>query len=313
MPAPLDKLINARLNQSAPAGMHALADRLRQLYGDNVLAVIGYGSCLRDGVSPDKISDIYVLVARYADLPDGVMLRAGNRLLPPNVYYLEIPFDGYILRAKYAVLTLDAFEQQVSARTDNPYFWARFAQPCALLHARDDNVSVRLVKAISAAITSLLSKTLPLMPEPFTPRQLWTEALEQTYRTEWRSEGGGRAGEIIAAGAAHYDSVTGPALALIVPDAKADSDGSYGLDKSRMISSAACARQWRRRRMMGKIHATLRLIKAAFTFQGGIDYLLWKVARHSGVQITPSDFQRRHPLLGAPALAWKVYRLGGFR
>ena len=65
--------------------------------------------------------------------------------------------------------------------------------------------------------------------------------------------------------------------------------------------------------MIGKLFNIARLIKAAFTFEGGLDYILWKIARHSGVTIAVTDWQRRHPLLAAPGLAWRLYRRGAFR
>lgn len=312
MPELVEKLIAEQLNRPAPAGMLALAERLRALHGDNVQAVIGYGSCLRDGVSPDKITDLYVLLNNYADMPDGWGLRAGNSLLPPNVYYLEAPFEGDLLRAKYATVSLKGFEEWVSGNTRNPYFWARFAQPCALIYARDDEAAQRVVSAIRTAIHALISQTLPLMQGPFTSHQLWSAALGQTYQTEWRSEGKSRAAEIISAGEDYYQRITPPVLAGIAPGHAVLGNDSFSVDTNHQ-RAASCRRAWQRRRITGRIFATMRLLKAAFTFQGGIDYLLWKVARHSGVQITPTAFQRRHPLLGAPLLAWKVYRRGGFR
>jgi hypothetical protein len=42
-------------------------------------------------------------------------------------------------------------------------------------------------------------------------------------------------------------------------------------------------------------------------------YILWKIERHSGVKATATPWQRRHPLLAAPGLAWRLYRRGAFR
>lgn len=313
MPGALEKLITARLKRQAPDGMQAIARKAREKYGSNVLAVIGYGSCLRDGVSPDKIIDLYVLLEDYSAMPESWVLRAGNRILPPNVYYLEAAFEEKILRAKYATITLNAFENWVSPSTGNPYFWARFAQPCVLLYARDENVTARVTAAIREAACTLIAQTLPLMPDDFAPVELWTSALEQTYRTEWRSEGRHRAAEIAAADIGHYASLTPFVLSIIVKSQVTETDGSFAVAKSKLQSATSMRRQWKVRRITGRVFATLRLLKAAFTFQGGIDYLLWKVARHSGVEVKPSNFQRKHPLLGAPLLAWKLYRKGGFR
>ena len=54
------------------------------------------------------------------------------------------------------------------------------------------------------------------------------------------------------------------------------------------VSDADWARgvsQWKKRRGQGKRLSVLRLIKAAFTFRGGADYLAWKIERHSGVEV----------------------------
>ena len=43
---------------------------------------------------------------------------------------------------------------------------------------------------------------------------------------------------------------------------------------------------WRFRRLVGKVLSILRLAKGVFTFDGGVDYILWKIERHSGVKAT---------------------------
>ena len=52
----------------------------------------------------------------------------------------------------------------------------------------------------------------------------------------------------------------------------------------------------------------LRSLAASNFFEGGADYLAWKIERHSGVSLELADWQRRHPLLAAPALLWQLRR-----
>ena len=40
----------------------------------------------------------------------------------------------------------------------------------------------------------------------------------------------------------------------------------------------------------------LYFLKGIFTFDGGLDYALWKIKRHSGKTVPVTDWQRRHPL-----------------
>jgi hypothetical protein len=68
-----------------------------------------------------------------------------------------------------------------------------------------------------------------------------------------------------------------------------------------------------RRRRLGKTLNLLRIVKGIFTFDGGLDYALWKIKRHSGKTVPVTEWQRRHPLLAAPGLAWRLYRMGAFR
>ncbi|MEL7130184.1 MAG: hypothetical protein AAGK23_11615, partial [Pseudomonadota bacterium] len=71
--------------------------------------------------------------------------------------------------------------------------------------------------------------------------------------------------------------------------------------------------KWATRRWVGKPATALRVLKGAFTFDGGLDYVLHKLKSHSGASIEVSDHQRRHPLLWSPVLAWKLWRRGAFR
>ncbi len=56
----------------------------------------------------------------------------------------------------------------------------------------------------------------------------------------------------------------------------------------------------------------LRLVKALFTFEGGIDYIVWKLQRHSGQEIIVPDKVRRYPLVFSWGFFWRLYRRGIF-
>ena len=56
-----------------------------------------------------------------------------------------------------------------------------------------------------------------------------------------------------------------------------------------------------------------RLVKGALTFDDALDYILWKVERHSGVRVEASARQHRYPLIFAWPLVWRLYRRGAFR
>ena len=234
-------------------------------------------------------------------------------MVPPNVYYLEVPFEGRRLRAKYAVVSLPALARDCSKEALVPTLWARMAQPCALVGARDAGVRRRVRDSLVAAVETTAAETLPLLPAAFTPRELWTEAFRQSYRTEFRAERAGRPEQLYAAAAARYDGLTAAALGDRARQADA-AGGTIRLEHAADAGSRRRAeRRWWRRRLAGRTLHLLRLVKNAYTFADGLDYVLWKIEQHSGIRTEPTPWQRRHPLLAAPGLAWRLYRQGAFR
>ena len=283
-----------------PPAMVAVAEAARRRHHDAIVAVLLYGSCLRERSFAGKIVDLYLLADDYAKLHKSLIARALNRLLPPNVYYIEEGFEGGRVAAKYAIVTLDQFERLVSRRTLHPYFWARFAQPTVILSTADEATRRRVQQALTVAVSTMVREVLPLMPAGWSSETLWRRAFAETYRTELRAERGDQAGRLYSAFAARYDRATAALCRSVGAAAPAAARQRAG-------------RRWRQRRVLGKLLSVLRLLKASFTFADGATYLAWKIRRHSGVEVELTPWQRRHPVLASSVLAWRLYRAGGFR
>jgi len=306
--ASLAALIGAELRPPPGDGPQAAAMAARVRFGDAVCAVLYYGSCLRRGSDEDGIIDLYVLVDSYRGAYGPGLLALANALLPPNVFYLETGTGGRTVRAKVAVMSLAHFVRRSSPRCFSPALWGRFAQPSALLYARDERTAATLERALASAVQALLVHTLPLLPARFDALEPWIRGLAECYRTELRPEAPqATARHLVEAAAARCRRLTHAALGPPAP-------GTQGYDTpARPAHRRRAAIAWRARRVQGKLLNLLRLIKAAFTFNGGVDYLLWKVERHSGVRVEASAAMRRHPLLAIWSTAWRLYRMGAFR
>jgi hypothetical protein len=295
----IDAFVAHEAATPAPEAVQALALAARARHGDAITAVLFYGSALRDGAVEGRLVDLYLVARSYEALHPGRIMRWLNRRIPPNVYYVETRHGSVTVRAKYATVSLDGLERLVSAATDNPYFWARFAQPTGIVWAGDAATRLRICRALGTAVTTLAGAVRPLLGPAPPPDELWIRAFQETYRTELRAEKPQRARQLYEANAERYAALTPALLATLpVPDAAAAEDA---------------ARAWKRRRARGKAWSVARLVKASFTFDGGADYLAWKIARHSGVEVTVTPWQRRHPLLGAVLQFWRLYRQGAFR
>ena len=187
IPADLAALVDAELRQPVTSGTHALVTRVRERFGTAVRGVLLYGSCLRRR-SDEGVLDLYVLVDSYRSAYPGRGLALMNRLLPPNVFYLETKLGEQTVRAKYAVLSLADLTRGTTGATFEPYFWARFAQPCALVYSADEQVRRDVVSALTNAIMTMVRRGLPLVEPRFDSRELWTTTWHETYRTELRAE-----------------------------------------------------------------------------------------------------------------------------
>ena len=299
LPTALVELIAAENAMAAGPSILAVAEAARRRHGPGIAAVLFYGSCLRGGDDVDGIVDLYLLADSYDQIHRGPLMRALNRLLPPNVYYIEAPFDGRTVRAKYALLTLAQFERLVGRRTLQSYFWARFAQPTIVLWVRERPIRERLTRVLATAVLTTASETLPLLDADAAGDALWSRAFREAYRTELRAEEPERGVALYEAFADRYDAIT-----RII----------YRPERASLVEARRRAeRKWWRRRVVGKTLSVLRLMKSAFTFEDGATYLVWKIERHSGVRFELTPWQKRHPILASGTLFWRIYRAGGFR
>jgi hypothetical protein len=288
-PEEIAALVARALDRPLSSDIQAMAALLVQRYG-KAAAILAYGSCLRGVSTEESLIDLYVLMEREEDVSASWISRLGARLVPPNVYYAETAHDGRTLRAKYAIMTLAAFALHVKPGTSNPYFWARFAQPAALVHAASDDCRRRVIAAVADAVITMYRAGLASPPAGSAALDIWARGFAETYRTELRPEAGNRAREIVSANAGFYEAV---AQALGTPDVPPVS--------------------WPQRRLAGKALSVVRLIKAAFTFEGGASYAAWKIERHSGRKITLSPWQQRHPVLAGLLLLPKLLWLGAIK
>ncbi|MEM0944893.1 MAG: hypothetical protein AAGI70_13210 [Pseudomonadota bacterium] len=257
-----------------------MADHLAQRPG--VVAVLFYGNLHRDP-GAGGLLDLYVLTEGDAAYHGVGLAALANRVLPPNVYH-EVLADGP--RAKVAVMRLEAFAARMRPLAWDTTLWARFTQPSALLYALDDRVRAEVLEAILAAHRSAASWAVALAGPDASSVAAWEALFTHTYGAELRVEGGGRARMLAERGGALFEMLHAEAT-------PATSDAP---------------RAWALRRRLGKLLNAARLIKAAFTFRGGLAYALDKVERHSGRPVELSPWEKRHPALAVPFVVLRLLR-----
>jgi hypothetical protein len=284
----LSALVAGELALPVDPKVSALAAAIAARHGDAARAVLFYGSCLREAKLDGLMLDFYLIVADYRRAYAKRWLATANRLIPPNVFYVEEA--GLV--AKYAVLSEADFHRLNGAETRNVSVWARFAQPARLTWVANEAARARAIAAVARAAPTLLAAAGEIAGEDQLDR--WRRAFALTYSAELRAERKSRAASVVDLDPDRYRRFSGPALTA-AKQLRARPGG------------------WARRRIEGKALSVVRLAKATLTFAGGADYIAWKVNRHAGTDIELKPWQRRHPLLAAITLLPRLIRSGAIR
>jgi hypothetical protein len=306
--AALQALLRAELSRPAPQNVRLLADALAGRGAPATAAVLFYGSALRAGEATG-ILDFYVLMDDVAAWPAGVLAHLANRALPPNVGYFELQQAGENLRAKYAIISLAQFAARLTDAALDTTLWARFCQPALCVCSRSAADREAVTALIAAAVVRAGLWAARLGPPEALAEDYWRALFARTYAAELRVEKSGRPLDIVGQEPQRY--------ATLLPLAWEAGGLSFDRrDDGRLAprlgegERAQAARQWARRARHGRRLNLMRLLKAAFTFEGAMDYVAWKVERHRGIKLQVRPWQRRFPLLAAPFLYWKLRRLG---
>jgi len=172
-----------------------------------------------------------------------------------------------------------------------------------------------VVKGLAQSVLTFTGCVLPRIPAEFSARQLWGRGLALSYGAELRAEGPEKGAHLFDAAPPYYAEVTRLTMETGLYPVAALAGTDPPRYRSRFSSGARFASRlaWGLRSWQGKLLSALRLVKAITTFEGGVDYILWKINRHSGVSVDVEPRLRRHPLLAMWVLSWRLYRRGGFR
>lgn len=295
--------------------LSALLEHLQRRYNEAICCTLVYGSCLRSGDIYDGLLDLYLLCDDYRSAYQRRVPAAANWLLPPNVFYAEQQGEQRTLRSKVTVISLQDFSRGCSPAWFESYIWGRFAQPTHILYCRNHRIRAQVETALLEAAHTLLLNALPALPARGSVSELWQQALALSYSTELRTERSGRARELAESAMTFYTQLTryhadSPALHMAVYDG--DTELQYETRFSRLQRLVAAGR-WPVRRVQGKMLSITRLVKALFTFEGGLDYIAWKLERHSGEEVVIPDRVRRAPLIFLWGFFWSLYRRGIFK
>jgi hypothetical protein len=300
-----------------PPEVRDVVDLLQDACGRNLVCVVFFGSRLL-GTSPGEGSaaDLFVVVENYLHFYEAIgsrlptsrhsgIMAALNRMLPPNIIYLNDP-GGLRAGAKCFVVTEGDLAHGLSADSKDHFFRGRLSQRVHIVKARSEKDRIAMERRVEAARYLTLDWVPLFVPEPFTVMDYCRRMMEVSYAGEIRPEAGSRVLEVCNAQSRFFRLAYGRVLNEAV--AEGDlllEDGHYRL---------AYKTSWRQRWQVGhffrrsKLRATLRWFKYMLTFDDWLDYIVRKVERRSGVRIELTRSERRFPIIFLWPKAVRVIR-----
>lgn len=276
------------------------------------IGVIYYGSSLWKKELTGLL-DFYVVCDRLSDwYEQDSFKKIANYCLPPNIEYYEWTNTANPLRAKVAILSIDQLKKALSLSSMDTTMWARFCQPVKILWWKDEGARNALTDCLVKAVDTAVWWAATLGPEQGTAETYWCSLFRHTYDAELRVESQNRPMLILENREDYFTQLLtfGWKHCGISFVKKEDHRLQPVLSKQQR---ELAGKQWMIRKRIGRPLNILRLIKAAFTFTGGAQYIAWKINRHRNIHLQLSNFQKRHPIINAPWILFKLYRQGLFK
>ncbi|NNC23713.1 hypothetical protein HKX42_07685 [Salinisphaera sp. USBA-960] len=284
-----------------------LIDAVVTRHRSAVLGIIYYGSCFRRADPTSGLVDFYVVADGFRAASTHRCAAAAGRIIPPNVYYLEVETAETTLACKYALITRSQLAHGVE-RAFSSTLWGRLAQPIAIVYARNNPAHEELRAACGQAVLTLLERALPALGSGRTSPAHWFErALALSFASEIRVESGQREQVFIGERADEYARRFLAAMYFVSHRLRREPNGDVLLDTA-ATQTRLTRLVWWLRGVQGRGLSVLRLVKACFTFDGAVDYGAWKLARHTGYQAEITPRVRRHPLIFGWPVFWRALR-----
>ena len=271
-------------------------------FASTARAVLFSGSALFSDELTNEILDYHLVVANYEAAYSTSRMAKWNHRLPPNIFLFE--YEG--MTAKVAILSEADFHSLNRPDASIAAIWARFAQPARLVWSADEDAEKMVVRAVSGAAPTLLNTALAYIEREVDVLDLWQSGFSLSFQAKLHLGGKDRPMNLVERNPQRYETLGRAALHHTRIANQVRGEKVHILpDPERRISAER--KRWPAFKRRGKMLSVAQLVKAGFTYKGGVDYLAWKVNRHHDKQITVRNWQRRWPLLGSIVLLPRLW------
>jgi hypothetical protein len=311
----MDTLNSNKLKEEIGKSYSAVKDEVgerfssyfRENFGESLLAVILYGSCLNEKTrTPTSIHDFYLIVDSYWKFYPKKIHALLNLFLPPNSFNLKITGEHHRpLLCKYNVISLERLKKETSLRAKDIYHFGRFGKRVGIIWVKNESIRQELINCFYQAFRTNVLYTIPTLPDEFTLKDFLLSALSLSYQGETRTENDNKVQEFYESEKPFYEMIYGSILNHFI--------AQHSIIKNPIAGTYRFHQKGPQRELEKKrIESFLKKSKRRFvsrwpkhilTYKDYVDYLLAKVERSRGIKIELTPMERRFPLI----LGWKHF------
>lgn len=307
------ELLRDTYSEPGPPAAARFVEFFRKTFGQELAAVILYGSMIDERLAGENsFYDFYLICDDYRRFFKRRRDRWLARILPPNVYYQELPDEaGRAVAGKYCVISLEDLKEACGLDAKDLYHLGRFSKRLILLWTRGTFERDEVLGACLQAMETLTPHAINRVGNIFTLEEFIRRALALSYEGEIRLEKTEeKVRELYESAAPFYRRIWGTMLAdfslrnrEIFHEPQPDDEPDTFYLRRKTSLHARMAEPTRRLIRRSRRRAKLRWPKGIILLDNWLDYLLAKVERTYGVKLELTPRERRWPLI----LGWKHY------
>jgi hypothetical protein len=265
-------------------------DWFKERYGDNLAAVIFFGSCLSEkSRSETSFKDFVVVVDDYFKTSKNPVQWLSHWLLPPDLFHLALKKEGRDHECKYYLISMRQLLDAVMSRAKDLYVMGRMSKRIAIIYCRDDETFDRIVFAQKSAMQNAAEMSLALL-DVFDLEGFIKAVMRLSYLAETRLEDERKVASLYAAHTEFYKTAYGIILADII---KRNIVKPEGQGWRTIGAKLPCTRmEIDQFLVLSRKRAKARWPKMIITVDNWLDQLLGKLERTYNIKLDIPKWER---------------------
>lgn len=298
----LDGVIrNSLISFEKTEEVEAFVEHFKIFFGDQLLCVIFYGSCLSPSTrKKSSYPDFYVVVREYGNVVKNfprkrVLYSILMRFLPPTVFFLDLKKDGKSHHSKFNLISKRDLEIYTSERAPDMYIFGRLGKRVVLPYYSSEEELNDMVAIHRRSMRMNAEIGLCFLPLRFSLDEFIKMTLSVSYMGDYRVERDTKVDELFSAEIDFYRTVYSMILEEIERDKKIvrREDGFY----ERILFSESERKRVEKFLKKSRRRSVYRWPKGILTVGNYVDYLIAKVERARGIRIELTPLERKFPLI----------------